>query len=191
MANAVEARIELDLRIGAAFTRLMTTYLKSKIPELAENLVSYGPCQFPTLGFVVDQYNRVQSFVPEPFWHIAVSSERDSEEEDGEPTIVAFAWRRNHLFDLPVAMLLYEQCIEHPMATVQKVETKPTSRWKPLPLTTVELQQSGSRLLGMTPKRVLDVRLPKISLTAAGGEVVPEGFSQLPPNRDRPIRQRL
>jgi hypothetical protein len=28
---------------------------------------------------------------------------------------------------------------------------------KPLPLTTVELQQSGSRLLHMTPKRVLDV----------------------------------
>jgi len=28
---------------------------------------------------------------------------------------------------------------------------------KPLPLTTVELQQSGSRLLHMTPKRILDV----------------------------------
>lgn len=28
---------------------------------------------------------------------------------------------------------------------------------KPLPLTTVELQQSGSRLLHMAPKKVLDV----------------------------------
>jgi hypothetical protein len=28
---------------------------------------------------------------------------------------------------------------------------------KPLPLTTVELQQSGSRLLHMTPKKILDV----------------------------------
>jgi DNA topoisomerase-3 len=86
-----------------------------------------------------------------------VSSTRESDEEGGEPTEVAFSWRRNHLFDLPIAMILYEQCIERPMATVIKVETKPTSRWKPLPLTTVELQQSGSRLLGMTPKRVLDV----------------------------------
>lgn len=30
---------------------------------------------------------------------------------------------------------------------------------KPLPLTTVELQQSGSRLLHMTPKQILDVKL--------------------------------
>lgn len=29
---------------------------------------------------------------------------------------------------------------------------------KPLPLTTVELQKSGSRLLGLAPKKVLDVR---------------------------------
>jgi len=29
---------------------------------------------------------------------------------------------------------------------------------KPLPLTTVELQKAGSRLLRMAPKRVLDVR---------------------------------
>jgi hypothetical protein len=28
---------------------------------------------------------------------------------------------------------------------------------KPLPLTTVELQQSGSRLLHMAPKKILDV----------------------------------
>lgn len=31
---------------------------------------------------------------------------------------------------------------------------------KPLPLTTVELQKSGSRLLRLAPKRVLDVSLP-------------------------------
>ena len=29
---------------------------------------------------------------------------------------------------------------------------------KPLPLTTVELQKSGSRLLRLSPKKVLDVR---------------------------------
>jgi DNA topoisomerase-3 len=168
MADAVEARISLDLRIGAAFTRLITLTLQQRIPDVAEKVLSYGmstrvveltlgPCQFPTLGFVVDQYKRVQAFVPEPFWYIAVSIERESEEEGGEPTQVSFTWRRNHLFDLPIAMLLYEQCVENPIATVLKVETKPTSKWKPLPLTTVELQQSGSRLLGMTPKRVLEV----------------------------------
>lgn len=160
--------MSLDLRIGAAFTRLITMTIQQKIPDLTDKVLSYGmfdtrvaltsgPCQFPTLGFVVDQYKRAQSFVPEPFWYIAVSSERESEEDDGAPTQVSFNWRRGHLFDVLVAMLLYEQYIDQPIATVLTVETKPTSKWKPLPLTTVELQQSGSRLLGMTPKRVLEV----------------------------------
>ncbi|WWD00560.1 hypothetical protein V866_007495 [Kwoniella sp. B9012] len=154
-ADAVEARMALDLRIGAVFTRFMTMGLQVRVPELAEQLVSYGPCQFPTLGFVVDQYNRVQSFVPETFWYIYVGIERT--DEDGEVRTVEFKWRRNHLFDMDIAAILYEQCAINPEARVLKVETKPTTKWKPLPLTTVELQQSGSRLLRMAPKRVLDI----------------------------------
>lgn len=176
-ADAVEARIQMDLRIGAAFTRMTTMGLQGRVAELAQQVISYGtspvsprsfpgPCQFPTLGFVVDQYHRVQSFIPETFWYIYVAIER--EEEDGEVHTVEFKWRRNHLFDIEAAAILYEQCVENPLATVLKVETKPTTKWyvvyaclahdrKPLPLTTVELQQSGSRLLHMAPKRVLDV----------------------------------
>nr|XP_018265665.1 DNA topoisomerase III [Kwoniella dejecticola CBS 10117]OBR87823.1 DNA topoisomerase III [Kwoniella dejecticola CBS 10117] len=154
-ADAVEARMALDLRIGAVFTRFMTMGLQVRVPELAEQLISYGPCQFPTLGFVVDQYNRVQSFVPEIFGYIYVGIERTDEE--GEVRTVEFKWRRNHLFDMDIAAILYEQCAINPDARVLKVETKPTTKWYPLPLTTVELQQSGSRLLRMAPKRVLDI----------------------------------
>ncbi len=41
-ANAVEARMALDLRLGAAFTRLQTLGLQSRIGELEENVISYG-----------------------------------------------------------------------------------------------------------------------------------------------------
>ena len=41
---------------GCAFTRFQTLRLRSVFPEvLADQLISYGPCQFPTLGFVVDR----------------------------------------------------------------------------------------------------------------------------------------
>ena len=75
VSNAVKVRRELDLRIGgwsrwvgqvfywfqnhilgATFTRFQTKLLTKAFPSvLSEQLVSYGPCQFPTLGFVVER----------------------------------------------------------------------------------------------------------------------------------------
>ena len=64
---------------------------------------------------------------------------------------------------------------ESTLARVTKVTSKVTKKWyevnsllsktllnlvknrKPLPLTTVELQKAGSRLLRLAPKKILDV----------------------------------
>jgi DNA topoisomerase III len=54
--QAVQARMELDLRVGAAFTRFQTLRLQKKFDGFSDHgVVSYGPCQFPTLGFVVER----------------------------------------------------------------------------------------------------------------------------------------
>ena len=56
---------------GAAFTRFQTKRLQKIFPGvLADQLISYGSCQFPTLGFVVERYKQVQAFIPEPFWKL-------------------------------------------------------------------------------------------------------------------------
>ena len=47
--NAVSARIELDLRIGAAFTRMQTLSLRPVAPELSESMISYGEWAFQPL----------------------------------------------------------------------------------------------------------------------------------------------
>jgi DNA topoisomerase-3 len=70
LSNAVDVRSELDLRIGAAFTRFQTIRLQKRFPTLADKLISYGSCQFPTLGFVVERYKAIQNFVVEEFWKI-------------------------------------------------------------------------------------------------------------------------
>lgn len=41
-ANAVAARIELDLRIGASFTRLQTLQLQDLAENLHDRILSYG-----------------------------------------------------------------------------------------------------------------------------------------------------
>ncbi|KIY52889.1 prokaryotic type I DNA topoisomerase [Fistulina hepatica ATCC 64428] len=153
--DAVDARIQLDLRIGSAFTRLQTLSLQGRFPQLERedmksSVISYGPCQFPTLGFVVARWKQVESFVPETFWHIYLALTREIEE-------TRFTWRRNHLFDQDVALAIYEYVLTNSAARVNKVSNKSTKKWKPLPLTTVELQKAGSRLLKMTPKKVLDI----------------------------------
>lgn len=71
VSEAVDARQELDLRIGAAFTRFQTLRLRRVFPEaLSDQLISYGSCQFPTLGFVVERFREVDRFISEPFWRI-------------------------------------------------------------------------------------------------------------------------
>ena len=70
-STAVDVRQELDLRIGAAFTRFQTLRLRRVFPQaLSDQLISYGSCQFPTLGFVVERFREVDQFVSEPFWRI-------------------------------------------------------------------------------------------------------------------------
>ena len=60
--------MELDLRIGAAFTRFQTMRLQKLFPDsLSNKLVSYGSCQFPTMGFVVERY-KVKLFKPRSYY---------------------------------------------------------------------------------------------------------------------------
>lgn len=148
--NAVAARIELDLRIGAAFTRLQSLQLQSLSDNLKNQTISYGSCQFPTLGFVVDRYNRVRNFKPETFWLIKLIHVRDRIK-------VNFSWRRVHLFDRAAVTIIFEACLDAKHAKITKVHKKPTSKWRPLPLTTVELQMQGSRYLRMTSQQVMSV----------------------------------
>ena len=164
-ANAVAARIELDLRIGASLTRLQTLSLQTMGPQLQDLILSYGTsstqgadppltltgsCQFPTLGFVVDRYFRVKNFAPETFWGIKVVHIRGD-------ISVTFGWDRHHLFDRMAVAILFERCIIAKKAEVTKVQDKPTSKWRPLPLTTLEMQQKGTQYLRMDSQRVMKV----------------------------------
>ncbi|MCJ1366569.1 DNA topoisomerase [Acarospora aff. strigata] len=148
--NAVAARIELDLRLGASFTRLQTLSLQTMGGPLEELMISYGSCQFPTLGFVVDRYLRVKNFIPEPFWSIKVMHRRDE-------TNVTFLWRRVHLYDRMAVIILFERCLIAKTAKVSQMQKRPTSKWRPLPLTTVELQKLGSSFLRMDSQKVMKI----------------------------------
>ncbi len=132
---------------------MQTLNLQAMIPVPdgeRQKVISYGSCQFPTLGFVVDRYLRVRNFVPETFWYIKVHHIKDDVQ-------VKFSWRRGHLFDRMAVALIFERCLVSKTAKVIKMGKKPTKKWKPLPLTTVELQKMGSRFLRMSSQEVMRV----------------------------------
>ncbi|XP_043945526.1 DNA topoisomerase 3-alpha isoform X2 [Protopterus annectens] len=150
-SDAVDVRQELDLRIGASFTRFQTLRLQKIFPNvLAEQLISYGSCQFPTLGFVVERFKAIQAFIPEAFYKIKVTHEKDEE-------VVEFSWKRNRLFNHTACLVLYQICMENPLATVTDVSSKPKSKWRPLPLDTVELEKLASRKLKINAKEAMKI----------------------------------
>ncbi|XP_045772031.1 DNA topoisomerase 3-alpha isoform X1 [Maniola jurtina] len=151
ISDAVDVRQELDLRIGASFTRFQTLRLQKVFPsKLAESLVSYGSCQFPTLGFVVERYRAVENFVVEPFWKIKVNHTINNLSVD-------FTWNRVRLFDQLACQVLHDICLENPQAKVTDVKTKPKSKWRPLPLDTVELEKLASRKLKINAKETMRI----------------------------------
>ena len=149
---AVDVRQELDLRIGAAFTRFQTLRLQKRFPEvLSEQVISYGSCQFPTLGFVVQRYKEIIAFVAEAFFKIKVKHVTPEEEE------AEFNWKRVRLFHRLACEVLHQTCLENPMATVVNQTTKPKTKWRPLPLDTVELEKLASRKLRINAKETMRI----------------------------------
>ncbi|XP_057419211.1 DNA topoisomerase 3-alpha isoform X2 [Lotus japonicus] len=152
-ADAVDARQEIDLRIGASFTRFQTMLLKDAfvIDNAGDgrNLVlSYGPCQFPTLGFVVERYWEIQAHEPEEFWTINCSHRSDE-------GLANFSWMRGHVFDYTCAVIIYEMCIEGQTATVSNVRHQEKLKYPPHPLNTIELEKRASRYFRMSSEHTM------------------------------------
>ena len=61
-----------NFKQGVAFSRFQTRYFQGKYGDLDSNLISYGPCQTPTLGFCVQRHDQIQSFQPETFYAVQV-----------------------------------------------------------------------------------------------------------------------
>ena len=81
-SKAVDMRMELDLRLGAAFTRFNTLALQRAgvglpMDDKGKSIVSYGPCQFPTLGFIVQRKWDIDAHVSEDFWAIKCAHSKD------------------------------------------------------------------------------------------------------------------
>ncbi|CAK9027740.1 unnamed protein product, partial [Durusdinium trenchii] len=72
IAMGVDTRQELDLRVGIAFSRLLTRHLRNTpLARRGKGLkpsITYGPCQTPALGFCVQRQDEIDAFRPKKIW---------------------------------------------------------------------------------------------------------------------------
>ena len=78
LSESVDAREIIDLKVGVTFTRLLTQHVYSLIKfydfgQLNSSLISYGPCQTPTLWFCVQRQREVDNNKTKPYYKIYIT----------------------------------------------------------------------------------------------------------------------
>ncbi|XRB16851.1 DNA topoisomerase III [Pseudoscourfieldia marina] len=197
VSESVDARQEMDLRIGAAFTRFQTKLFRGGCPQACQwlssgergPLVSYGPCQFPTLGFVVSRDWEIQNHAPEDFWTIKlvhrfpmqhhVNFQQAASASNLKE--VTFEWARGRLYDQECAAVLHDMCVEHPVATIVSADGRQVTKQQPLPLATIEMTKRLTRYTRMSGQEIMNhaeklYQEGYISYPRTETDQFPEGF---------------
>ncbi|XP_010926666.1 DNA topoisomerase 3-beta isoform X3 [Elaeis guineensis] len=149
-ALAVDARQEIDLKVGVAFTRFQTRYFQGKYGNLDSRVISYGPCQTPTLGFCVQRYLQITTFKPEKFWSLNPYIIKDGYE-------LRLEWDRNKLFDYDVAMMFQKLVSDDHTLKVTDILTKEECKSRPSGLNTVNMLKVASSALGFGPQMAMQL----------------------------------
>ncbi|XP_042609027.1 DNA topoisomerase 3-beta-1 [Cyprinus carpio] len=150
-ALSVDARQELDLRIGCAFTRFQTKYFQGKYGNLDSSLISFGPCQTPTLGFCVERHDKIQSFKAEAYWVVQAKVFK------GKDSPLTLDWDRVRVFDRDVGQMFVNMAKTAKEAKVDSVTKKEKAKQRPLALNTVEMLRVASSALGMGPQHTMQI----------------------------------
>lgn len=116
-------------------------------------MVSYGPCQFPTLGFIVDRYKQIRDFTSEKFWSLTLKYNKGQKGQDE----FKFEWARQRIFDKFTCIVLYERCLDSGKAKVTEIVKSTRYRARPVPLNTIEAQKMMSRKLKIASAQAMDI----------------------------------
>ena len=158
LSDAVEIRQKIDLIIGASFTRIQTLTLRDVFQQKNINIqqnnnksvISYGPCQFPTLNFIVERAEKIRNFEPEEFFYLELKIKK-------KDNIVTFNWERNRIFEKIICFTILEKTLEEKTCKIISVNKKEKKKYRPYPLNTVEMTKLISRKLHINSKEAMDI----------------------------------
>ena len=87
LSMSVDARAIIDFKVGVCFTRLFSTQILRYIKKynkvgFEKKIMSYGPCQTPTLWFCVQRLKERKKYIPKSYYKIYVEIKEENEDED-------------------------------------------------------------------------------------------------------------
>lgn len=173
LSRSVDARQELDLRVGVAITRLLTWrcvgMARQKFSHTTK-LISYGPCQTPTLSFCVERAREIHAFRPQQFFKIKIVARfendrtRNRELRWNADDPVENNSKRGKIIEDSATFnqRLADDVLQlgsrpKSFLRIVRVEERRERRDAPLGLNTVALLAAGSKTFGMSPKQVMSV----------------------------------
>ena len=126
-----------NLNSHACFCRFQTRYFQGKYSNLDASVVSYGPCQTPTLNFCVERHIERQSHVPKPFWTLTVEGKVSGEIFTLNPS-------SGRIFNQKKALQMKNALLSIGAARVVSIEEKKGSSQRPCGLNTVNMLKMAS-----------------------------------------------
>ena len=148
---SVDARQELDLKVGVAFSRFQTRFFQGRYGDLDSAVLSYGPCQTPTLGFCVQRQIDIETFKPEPYWQLDLGVMKRGR-------VMKAVWSAGRSFSRTKVEGLVTKAVEagRPLR-VTNVSVKDKKQGRPVPLNTVALLKACSKALGIGPQTAMHI----------------------------------
>lgn len=148
---AVDARQELDLKVGVAFSRFQTRYFQGRYGDLDSAVLSYGPCQTPTLGFCVKRHVDIETFKPEPYWIMDLGLYKRGRVFKAQSE----AGRSFNQQKIQKWIKSVFEASPPATAVIKSVVSKEKKQGRPLPLNTVSLLKACSKALGIGPQSAM------------------------------------
>jgi DNA topoisomerase I len=135
LAEAAEARQEIDLVWGA----LLTRYLSLVSGQRGRGFLSVGRVQTPTLALLVERDQAIKEFVPTPFWELRAT---------GQVGETSFLLRHEHgTWDqLEAAQAVLRKVEGATEGTVREFSEEETRRRPPIPFSTTLFVAEATRL---------------------------------------------
>ena len=135
LAEAGEARQEIDLAWGAILTR----YLSLTAGQRGRSFLSAGRVQTPTLALLVQRDQEIKEFEPTPFWQIGAT---------GEEAGTTFSLKHEHgTWDVRAdAEAVFAKVRDARTGTVRAFAEEETRRRPPIPFSTTLFVAEATRL---------------------------------------------